>query len=442
MNRVSTAVWECPSDHQTDLPTVRETADVVVVGLGYVGLALIDEAVESGLSVIGLDVDAERVYGLARGRSPISDLTDADVAELLRRTLQVTTDPRCVGHAETVVICVPTPLGPNNTPELSAVEGATAAVGDHLRSGSLVVLESTTYPGTTEEVVGPLLQARSALTPGRDFGLAFSPERVNPGDTEFGFRKTPKVVGGLTQRCGDSAVAFYARIVDEVVRVSGLREAEMTKLLENTYRHVNIALINEMAVFSHEMNIDLWQVIDAAATKPFGFQPFYPGPGVGGHCIPIDPSYLSWAVRRLGYPFRFVELAQEINASMPSYVVTRVTRALNAKSKSVRGSRVLLLGVTYKANVGDVRESPAVPLSRLLLELGADVVWHDPFVDSYAPTGVELPRIEDPETGARDSDVTVLLQAHAAYDLPAIADAAAVLVDTRGVVEGERVERL
>ncbi len=419
-----------------------ERSDLVVVGLGYVGLPLAQEAVRSGLSVVGLDTDPVRVATLADGRSPITDLGDQELADMLAAGFRVTSDPACLARTGVVVVCVPTPLREDGTPELSAVRDAMTAVGDRLQPGTLVVLESTTYPGTTEQVVAPLLEARSGLVPGRDVALAYSPERIDPGNALYGVRSTPKVVGGLTPACGEAAAVFYGKLVDEVVPVRGTREAEMAKLLENTYRHVNIALVNEMAVFCHELDIDLWDVIDAAATKPFGFAAFRPGPGVGGHCIPVDPSYLSWTVRRLGYPFRFVELAQEINDRMPAYVVTRITRALNDRSRAVRGSRVLLLGVTYKADVADARETPAVPLARRLLELGADVHWHDPFVDEFALAGEPLPRVPDPVVDARSSDVVVLLQAHAGYDLEALAAAAPLLFDTRGVVTGEGVERL
>ncbi len=416
--------------------------DLVVLGLGYVGLPLIAEAVHSGLRVVGLDVDADRVAGLAAGRSPISDLSDDDIRGLLADGLRVSTDPECLSRTAVAVVCVPTPLGEGGTPELSAVLAAMTSIGEQLRPGTLVVLESTTYPGTTEQVVAPLLEQISGLRAGRDFHLAFSPERINPGDASFGLRTTPKVVGGLTPDCTSVAASFYTKLVDQVVQVRGPREAEMTKLLENTYRHVNIALVNEMAIFSHELDIDLWEVIEAAATKPFGFQSFRPGPGVGGHCIPIDPSYLSWAVRRLGYPFRFVELAQEVNARMPGYVVTRISRALNDRGLAVRGSRILLLGVTYKPDVADARETPALPLARSLLELGADVCWHDPLIGEFVVGDRSLPRVADASEAAAQADLTVLLQPHSDYDLAALAEAAVRLLDTRGVVSGERVERL
>jgi nucleotide sugar dehydrogenase len=420
----------------------RASRHLVVLGLGYVGLPLVQEAVRSGLRVTGYDVDAVRVGELCAGRSPINDLTDDDLRLLLDAGLFITDDAACLDEADVAVVCVPTPLRRDGTPELAAVQAAMESIGGRLRLGALVVLESTTYPGTTEQVVVPILERASGLVAGRDFLLAYSPERIDPGNPTFGLRSTPKVVGGLTQACGDAAETFYTGLVDQVVRVKSTREAEMAKLLENTYRHVNIALVNEMAVFCDELDIDLWDVVDAAATKPFGFAAFRPGPGVGGHCIPIDPSYLSWAVRRLGYPFRFVELAQEINDRMPAYVVTRIGRALNDRSRSVRGSRVLLLGVTYKADVADARETPAVPLARRLLEQGAEVCWHDPFVTEFAPAGQALRRAEDPVAAAADADVVVLLQAHSGYDLASLTSAADLFFDTRGVARGPGVERL
>ena len=416
--------------------------DLVVIGLGYVGLPLVYEAVSSGLDVAGLDSDVQRVAEVSAGRSPITDLSDAEICAMLDGGFVVTADPACLRGTDAVVVCVPTPLRDDGTPELAAVRAAMEAVGDALTPGMLVVLESTTYPGTTEQVVRPILEQRSGLTAGHDFALAYSPERIDPGNKTYGLRTTPKIVGGLTRACGDAAEALYGKLVDEVVRVRGTREAEMTKLLENTYRHVNIALVNEMSIFCHELDIDLWDVVDAAATKPFGFAPFRPGPGVGGHCIPVDPSYLSWTVRRLGYPFRFVELAQEINDRMPTYVVTRITRALNDRSRAVRGSRILLLGVTYKADVADARETPALPLGRRLLELGADVVWHDPFIAEFSPAGVPLARVDDIVAAARNADLVVLLQAHSCYDVEALTAASTLLFDTRGVASGENVERL
>jgi nucleotide sugar dehydrogenase len=419
------------------------TFDLAIVGLGYVGMPLAKEATAAGLRVVGLDVDQRKVDALTSGRSYIDDLGDADLEAMLASGFTATVDDEVLAESATIVVCVPTPLDEDHRPDLSAVRGAVEAIARNLTAGTLVVLESTTYPGTTEEFVRPLLEKNSGLTAGIDFHLAFSPERIDPGNSKFGLRNTPKVVGGFTPSCGERAVAFYSRFVEQVVPVSGTREAEMAKLLENTYRHVNIALVNEMAIFCDELGVDLWEAIEAASTKPFGFQKFLPGPGVGGHCIPVDPSYLSYTVRKLGYPFRFVELAQEINERMPGYVVARVQRLLNRHRKAVNGSRVLLLGVTYKPDIADERETPAVPVARALLDLGADLAFVDPHVKSWQVGGVPIAREEDLAQGLAGADVVVLLQQHAAFDLGLVEERGALVLDTRGVlVENERVERL
>jgi nucleotide sugar dehydrogenase len=414
---------------------------LVVVGLGYVGLPLAVEASRAGIEVSGLDINADVVSGLASGRSHIEDISPGDVAEALAAGFIPTTDPDVIGEADTIVITVPTPLT-DHLPDLSAVEAAGVSIGKRLQAGDLVVLESTSYPGTTEEVLQPILEEHSGLVAGRDFHLAFSPERIDPGNPKFGLRNTPKVVGGIDVASTAAAAALYERICDSVVAVSGTREAEMAKLLENTYRHINIALVNEMAIFSREMDIDLWEAIRAAATKPFGFQAFYPGPGVGGHCIPIDPAYLSARVRDLGYPFRFVELAQEVNNRMPAYVVARAAELLNAYHKPVNGSLVLLLGITYKADVADTRETPARAIAHRFMELGAQVTYADPHVDSFDVHGRELKGVMDAAEAAAVSDLTVLLANHAAFDLNAISERAQLLLDTRGVFTGPNVERL
>ncbi|MFZ4718051.1 MAG: nucleotide sugar dehydrogenase [Ilumatobacteraceae bacterium] len=416
-------------------------ADLVIVGLGYVGLPLAQGAVRKGVTVVGLDVKQPVVDGLNGGRSHIDDLSDADIAEMLQLGFTATTDPSCIQGAGAVVICVPTPLDESYGPDLGAVEGASRMIRDNLRAGTLVVLESTTYPGTTDDVVKPILE-ESGLKAGVDFLLAYSPERIDPGNPVYGIENTPKVVGGIDDASTAAASALYGRFVQTVVPVRGTREAEMAKLLENTYRHVNIALVNEMAIFCHDLGIDLWESIRAAATKPFGFQAFYPGPGVGGHCIPIDPNYLSYRVRMLGYPFRFVELAQEVSNRMPAYVVNRAMHNLNDRGKALRGAKVLLLGVTYKKDISDERESPAQPVARRLIELGADVQYADPHVASWTIDGMSVPRAEDAVAAASTSDLTILLQAHTAFDLPAIVAAAPALLDTRGTVEGAQVERL
>jgi nucleotide sugar dehydrogenase len=350
---------------------------------------------------------------------------------------RATIDASDCGDPDVIVICVPTPLSESNGPDLTAVTAATESAGALLQQGSLVILESTTYPGTTDEVVRPMLEKASGLTAGIGFHLAFSPERIDPGNEVYGFRNTPKVVGGVTPTCTEAAASFYSHICDVVVRAKSAREAEMAKLLENTYRHVNIALVNEMAIFCHELGVDLWDAIRCAGTKPFGFQAFRPGPGVGGHCIPIDPNYLSYKVRaELKYPFRFVELAQEINSRMPGYVVDRAAELLNTHAKPLNGAQVLLLGVTYKKDIADRRESPALPIARKLLQRGARVSYHDPFVERWEIDGCDIPRATSPTVPA---DLTILLQAHTQYDLADLVAKARLVLDTRGKIAGESV---
>jgi UDP-N-acetyl-D-glucosamine dehydrogenase len=417
--------------------------NVVIIGLGYVGLPLAQEAVRVGLNVTGFDVNSSTVDGLNGGRSHIDDLSDADIEEMVEGGFRATADlTELAGDnaPDVTVICVPTPLSESDGPDLTAVKAATESAAAILKPGALVVLESTTYPGTTDEIVRPLLEKITGLTAGIGFHLAFSPERIDPGNEVYGIRNTPKVVGGLTPACTEAAAAFYGTVCDTVVKAKTAREAEMAKLLENTYRHVNIALVNEMAIFCHELGVDLWNAIDCAATKPFGFQAFYPGPGVGGHCIPIDPNYLSYKVRaELKHPFRFVELAQEINSRMPGYVVDRAAELLNTDAKPLNGARVLLLGVTYKKDIADQRESPARPIARKLLQRGAVLSYHDPYVDSWQVDGRDIPRAASPASAA---DLTILLQAHTEYDLADIAAKAHLLFDTRGKISGESVHPL
>ncbi len=408
--------------------------DVLVIGLGYVGLPLAVQAARTGFRVTGCDTSAEVAAGLMAGRSHVDDVTDDQVTAMRAQGFRATTAEAEIGPQDVIVICVPTPLSATDGPDLSAVRAATATAGRLLRLGTLVSLESTTYPGTTEEVVRPLLEKESGLSAGLGFSLAFSPERIDPGNPEFGLANTPKIVGGVTPSCADAAVSFYQRICDQVVRAKSAREAEMAKLLENTYRHVNIALVNEMAIFCRELDVDLWDAIRCAATKPFGFQPFYPGPGVGGHCIPIDPNYLSYKVRTLGYPFRFVELAQEINGRMPGYVTERAAELLNRNAQPVNGARVLLLGVTYKRDIADQRESPARPIARKLRARGAAVAYHDPHVPSWQVDGETVPRAAELLAAVAAADLVILLQPHRDYDLAQIARSARLLLDTRGTV--------
>ncbi len=418
------------------------STDIVVLGLGYVGLPLAQAACAAGLAVAGYDPDPATVHGLQQGRSHVDDLSDEDIATMLGQGFAPSTDPAVIAGARTAIICVPTPLTKDGGPDLGAVLSATRTIAAHLRPGTLVVLESTTYPGTTEEDVRPILEA-GGLVAGQDFHLAFSPERIDPGNPLYGMRNTPKVVGGCTPACRDRAVEVYGRFVDTVIPVRGTREAETAKLLENTYRHVNIAMVNEMARFCHELGIDIWEVIEAARSKPFGFQAFYPGPGVGGHCIPIDPNYLSFKVKsELGYRFSFVELAQEINDGMPRYVVQRIMEMLNDDGRAMRDAEVLIIGVTYKPDIADQRESPAEPVAAHLLRRGARLSYHDPLVTGWTVAGQPVPRVDDVMAAAAAADVVVILQDHRSYDLPALARVARRVFDTRGKVHGPNVERL
>ncbi|HEY4577808.1 MAG TPA: nucleotide sugar dehydrogenase [Yaniella sp.] len=416
--------------------------NLVIIGQGYVGLPLAQAATLSGYSVTGLEVNQAIADDLNAGTSHVEDIPHLALQVMLDKGYRATTDNTVIGDADVVVICVPTPLGDAGRPDLTAVESAAAAIAENLVKRSLVILESTTYPGTTEELLQPALEVGGRRLD-EDFYLAFSPERIDPGNTTWRLDNTPKVVGGVTQCSGDKAVEFYEKFISEVVKVKGAKEAETAKLLENTYRHINIGLVNEMAKFSHELGIDIWDVINAAKTKPFGFQAFYPGPGVGGHCIPIDPSYLNYSVRKaLGHPFRFVDLAEDINNSMPVYVVQRIQDLLNDQAKSLKGSKVLLLGVSYKANIADQRHSPAIPAAHALAEKGADLVYHDANVPKWEVDGVAYESVPDLDEAIQDADIVVILQAHREYDFNDIASKATLLFDTRGVTDGAKSYRL
>lgn len=421
------------------------TDTLVVIGQGYVGLPMALRAAESGLKVYGLDTNTATVTALNAGTSHIDDVTAEELAKGLAAGFEATTDASVIAKADVVLVCVPTPLAAEGGPDLMAVRKAAETIGQHITSGTLAILESTTYPGTTEEVFAPLVLGDS-LEVGKDVFIAFSPERIDPGNQTYGVRNTPKVAGGLTIECTNRAVDFYSRFVDTVVPAKGAKEAEMSKLIENTFRHVNIALVNEMLRFSHELDIDLWNAIDCAETKPFGFMAFRPGPGVGGHCIPIDPSYLSHRVKaQLGYAFRMVELAEEINTAAPLYVADRIRDVLNDQGKAVKGAKVLLLGVTYKPNISDCRESPADSLAKRLLSWGADLSYHDPYVAEWHPHGVDqtFTTVADAGDAAAEADVTILLQAHRAYDLPTISAKANAMVDTRAAMpSGTTIVRL
>jgi UDP-N-acetyl-D-glucosamine dehydrogenase len=415
---------------------------VVVVGLGYVGLPLATRAVEAGHDVVGLDVSATRVASLVEGRSYVEDVADDVLRQCLDsgRFRASTVASACAGF-DVAVITVPTPLS-EGAPDLSYVRSAAEALAGHLRPGALVVLESTSYPGTTEEVVGPVLTAGSGLRPGTDFGLGYSPERIDPGNRTWTLANTPKVISGVDACSLEQVRAFYSTVVARTVAVPSPREAELAKLLENTFRHVNIALVNELAVFAADLGIDVWAAIDAAATKPFGFMPFYPGPGVGGHCLPIDPSYLSWRVRRtLGQSFRFVELANDVNDHMPDHVVRRIMLGLNRRRTPVNGARVLLLGLAYKRNTGDAREAPALVVADRLHELGADVRAVDPHVvEAHVPAHVT--RVELSATELARADAVVLLTDHDCFDYDLVTSSARYVFDARHRMKGDVVESI
>jgi nucleotide sugar dehydrogenase len=405
---------------------------IAVIGLGYVGQRLAHAASEVGLGVVGYDIDVDTVIGLNAGHSRVDDLSDADVAAMRSAGFIASSDEGLLADAQVIAVCVPTPLTEEGEPDLTAVRHACATVARHLRHGDLVILESTSYPGTTNEVVRPILEEISGLRAGVDFHLACSPERIDPGNPNYDVHNTPKVVGGYAQCCTTAASSFYQKVCAEVVEAKSTREAEMSKLLENTYRLVNIALSNEMAIVCRGMGIDPWDVIACASTKPFGFQAFYPGPGVGGHCIPVDPIYLSHRAKAYGHPFRMIELAQQINVGMAPYVVERAVGLLARHGATLTGATVLLLGVTYKANIADQRETPARPIVQALRTAGARVRYHDPYVPAWTVDGKPVPAVADAQAGAAEADLTILLQDHREYDLALLTTGARLLLDTRG----------
>ncbi len=417
---------------------------VAIIGAGYVGLPLAIAFAEAGERVVCVDIDAAKVAAIGRGESHIEDVPSADVARHVGDgSLTATTDYAGVADCRAILICVPTPLSENREPDVSMIAAAAEAIAPHLRRGGLVVLESTTYPGTTRDVLQPILE-RSGLAAGRDFHLAMSPERIDPGRTDFTIRTTPKVVGGLTPACLERATELYRLCVDTVVPVSSPDAAELVKLLENIFRSVNIALVNELAMLCERLGLNVWEVVDAAATKPYGFMRFSPGPGLGGHCIPIDPFYLSWRARQFDFQTEFIELAGKVNTHMPYYCAERIGRALNRHRKPVSGSGVLLLGVAYKNDVGDVRESPALRLIELLGELGADLSYHDPHVPSLRPEGIELDSVALDDEVLERADIVCVVAAHSSVDYAHVADRAKLLLDFRNVVPevDGKVERL
>jgi len=418
--------------------------NTAIMGQGYVGLPLAQGLANTGRQslVLGFDVFERVVNDLNAGKSHIDDISDAEVAVMIGQGYRATTNPADIAKADTVVICVPTPLYDTGEPDLSYVVSATQLIADNMSPGTLVILESTTYPGTTEELVRPMLEAGGRVLD-KDFYLAFSPERIDPGNKNFKITNTPKIVGGSSEESAKRALAFYEQFIETVVSAVGTREAETAKLLENTYRHVNIALINEMAILCNELGIDVWEVVRLASSKPYGFQAFYPGPGVGGHCIPVDPNYLSYEVkRRLGRPFRFIEMATDINTGMPAYVVGRVQDILNDHSKALRGANVLLLGMTYKPDIADMRESPSAEVAELLVEKGAITNFFDPHVEVFKHKGLVINGAKDLDAALEAADVVVLLQNHKAYDLDDIIKKSKVIFDTRGTLRAPNVVRL
>ena len=418
----------------------KRQARVGVIGLGYVGLPLAVEFAKAGFDVTGFDVDQSKVSEMNAGRSYILDVGTEDVAACVKAgRLRATTDMSKLGEMDAVDICVPRPLRKTKDPDMSFVVSAAEEIAKYIHPGMLIVLESTTYPGTTAEVLQPMFEAKG-LTVGEGFYLAFSPERVDPANEKFNTRNTPKVVGGTTPACSEMAAALYAAAVDTVVPVSSTQVAEMVKLLENTFRAVNIGLVNEIALMAHRMNIDVWEVIDAAKTKPFGFMPFYPGPGLGGHCIPIDPFYLSWKAKQSGFECRFIELAGHVNGSMPEYVVERISEALDTRKKAINGARIHLFGIAYKKDVSDMRESPALDILQLLHRRGAELSYTDPYVPALKEGSVSLQSIaEDKVAGI---DCAVIATDHKVFDYAAMPARFPLIVDTRNALKGNTAKNI
>jgi len=411
---------------------------VGVIGLGYVGLPLAVAFAQAGEQVVAVDVDPRKVAAINTGESYVEDIPSEALQAVLGK-VHATSHYQPLARTDAVLICVPTPLTPNREPDLSALINAARGLGQVLQRGQLVVLESTTYPGTTRERLLPLLEQESELRVGQDVNVAFSPERVDPGRTDYTLRNTPKVVGGITPACTDRAIELYGLICDHIVRVSTPEAAEMTKLLENIFRSVNIALVNELAILADRMGIDIWEVVDAAATKPYGFMRFEPGPGMGGHCLPVDPFYLTWRAREFDMSTEFIELAGKINQQMPYHCVERIELALNEVRKPVKGSRIAILGVSYKGGTGDIRESPALRIMEMLKDRGAELSYHDPYVPSLPDLGLESAALEP---ALADADAVVLVTAHPGIDYPELAARTALFVDLRGVTRGVQTENL
>jgi len=423
-------------------------AKVGVIGLGYVGLPLSMVFADAGFTVLGMDLSESKVKSLAKGESYIPDVPSKDVAKHTKtKKFQAFAGFEQLKNSNVIVICVPTPLSKTKDPDMSYIVSALDQIVNHLQPGQLVVLESTTYPGTTREYMLPRIESAGrenfgSFDCGKDFFLAFSPERVDPGNPKFNTYNTPKVVGGITPECSDLASIFYAQTVERVVKVSSPESAEMVKLLENTFRAVNIGLVNEVAIMCEKLKIDCWEVIEAASTKPFGFMPFYPGPGLGGHCIPIDPSYLSWKLRSLNYTARFIELATSINSSMPHFVCDKVSAALNDASKSVKGSKILIMGVAYKKDIDDMRESPAMDVIHTLHERGAKVEYYDPFVPEFEWEGMKMKSVAWTKDLAKKYDAVVITTDHSKIDYAALLKSSKVVIDTRNALKDFKDPRI
>jgi UDP-N-acetyl-D-glucosamine dehydrogenase len=409
-----------------------------VVGLGYVGLPLVVAFAEAGEEVIAVDIDARKVESVNAGESYIEDIPSEQLRAVLPK-IQATTHYAKLARTEAIIVCVPTPLNANREPDLRPLEESAVAVAQVVQDGQLVVLESTTYPGTTRELLVPAIEQHSELRVGETINVAFSPERVDPGRTDYTLKNTPKVVGGITEECTDRAAELYGRVCDDIQRVSTPEAAEMTKLLENIFRSVNIALVNELSILAERMGIDIWEVVEAASTKPYGFMRFEPGPGMGGHCLPVDPFYLTWRAREFQMSTEFIELAGKINQQMPYHCVERIELALNEVAKPIRGSKVAVLGVAYKGGIGDIRESPALRIIEELLKRGADLVYHDPFVPELRKLGLQSTELDE---AVADADAVVLVTAHPGIDHLQLAHDAALFVDLRGVTRGVTRENL
>jgi len=414
--------------------------NLAVIGLGYVGLPLAVEAASNKLKVAGYDINESVVDSLNKSISHVEDISNKVLKDALSKDLLITTDSNILGDSEYIVISVPTPLT-DYQPDLSYVEAASKSIAENLTKGQIIILESTTYPGTTLEIVKPILEKNSSLLAGEDFLLGYSPERIDPGNKEWTFKNTPKIVSGINEKSLKKISEFYNSIIDEVVEVSGTREAEMVKLIENTYRQVNIAMVNELAILSNMLDIDIWEVVDAAKTKPFGFQSFRPGPGVGGHCIPIDPKYLSFKTRQIGQPVRFVELAQEINNSMPNYVISRISELMNKKEILLKNSRILILGVAYKKDIGDTRESPAIDIIESLQDKSVEVSFYDPYVDELIVNKEIIFKEQDLE-GISNYDMVIIHTPHTSFHNIDFENIKSLIFDTTGSFTISNAERI